>query len=104
MYVILTSKPELYHTDIADRAQIVESYEYHFYGRLRAVYDIARLDGETHIHIVEDQPPYVANTVRTKFLDKFDTLDEARQELQGLATFGSIRADLVLRQPVEQSR
>lgn len=97
MYVILTNKPGLYHTRIQDHADIVESYDYNFYGKLKAIYDIARLSQETHVQIIEDEPPYVANTVRTKFLDKFDSLEEARAELDNLATFGSIKADLVLR-------
>lgn len=100
MYVILANKPGVYRTTLLDHGKIVESYEYQLYGRTRAVYSIARLDGETHVQITEEEPPCIVNTVRTKFLDKFDSIEDARAELQDLATFGSIRADLVACEPV----
>ncbi|MGB6241364.1 MAG: ferredoxin [Castellaniella sp.] len=94
MYVIVTSKPGLFTStlDVADA--IVESYQYLFYGRCKAVFQLARLDAEAKVCIVEDEPPHTRNIVSTKFLDHFDTLDQARAELNHLVRFGSLDAVL----------
>jgi hypothetical protein len=37
---------------------------------------------------VDETPPLVVNLVPTKFLEKFDTVEGARHELQALASAG----------------
>lgn len=94
VYVILTSKPGQFHTELNDALQPVEAYDYVFYGRKRARYVIATLSGDTKIRIVEESASPTVNLVPSKFLPHFDTLELARAELQQLAHFGS--ADIAL--------
>jgi len=94
MYVILTSKPGLYTATLEAEDAVVESYKYLFYGRCKAVFHLAHLDAEAKVHIVEAEPPHVHNIVSAKFLDHFDTLDQARAELNHLVRFGSLDAVL----------
>ena len=64
MFVILTTKPGVFKTEISDGVVPVESYDYIFYGRKRANFTIAELakDG-ARITIVEDEPPQIVNSV-----------------------------------------
>lgn len=94
MFAILTSKPGQYHAEAGDGAQGVESYDYLFYGKLKAVFQIIELEHETRVCITEDTPPYIRNSVPTKFLEKFSTLEEARSSLQALVSFGKLDARL----------
>jgi hypothetical protein len=94
MYAIITSKPGQYQAQAGDGAVVIESYEYLFYGRLKAVYQLIELQGETRIRITEEDPPYTSNSVPTKFLEKFDTLEAARAELKHLTGFGGLEATL----------
>lgn len=94
MYIILTSKPGLYRTETDDRTRVVEAYDYLFYGQLKAVYQVAELHDRTQVRITEIDPPYVSNAIPTKFLDKFETLEAARTELQQLVHFGTLDARL----------
>lgn len=97
MYTILTSKPGLYNAQADEGSVVLETYEYLFYGRLKAIYQLVRLDRETRIRITEVDPPYTTNSVPTKFLDKFDTLEAARAELEHLVRFGGLDARLLRR-------
>lgn len=94
MYVIVTTKPGQYHSSIDHGGQIQESYEYVFYGRLKAIYQIVLLEGESRVTITEDSPPFIRNSVPTKFLEKYATLEQARQELEHLVGFGGLEATL----------
>ncbi len=95
MYIILTSKPGQFHTEAGNTLAIVEAYEYRFCGKVRAIFQIASLDADIKIRIVEDQPPYVVNHVPSKFLDKFESIELARKELWHLTKFGGIDASLI---------
>lgn len=93
MYVLLTNKFGEYRTELATGLTPVESYDYVFFGRKLANYTIAEMAGETtadilRIPIVEDEPPHIVNNVPSGLFPHFDTLDEARSELQTLTTFG----------------
>ena len=94
VYVILTSKPGQFHTEAGAGLEPVESYDYAFCGRTRARFVIARLAGPTRVRIVDETPPPAVNDIPTKFLEKFDTVESARRELQSLA--GSEGSDFVL--------
>jgi len=95
MYVILTSKPGIYHTESGPDATVLEAYEYRLNGVVQAVFRIATLQAGTRLRIVEDTPPNVVNEVPAKFLAQFDSLDAARQELHHLTRFGHLDASLV---------
>jgi len=97
MYVILTSKPGEFTTELGDGLTAVETYDYIFYGRKKAEYVIAELTGDTRVRIVDAADPSIVNSVPSKFLEKFDTLDGARAELGALTRFGNIDAQLVSR-------
>ncbi len=89
MYVILTSKSGQFHTEIIDNLRPVEVYDYLFYGQKKARFVIAELLGDTKIRVVEDQSAIV-NDVPAKFLEKFETVQLAFNELRHLTTFGAI--------------
>ncbi|WP_020204124.1 MULTISPECIES: hypothetical protein [Cupriavidus] len=102
MYVILSSKPGQFRTELVDGLVAVEAYDYLFYGRKTAQYVIAELAHPVKLKVVEETeadsaaPPLI-NYVPSKFLEKFDTLEDARQELRHLASFGSMDIALVRR-------
>lgn len=96
MYVILTSKPGKFHTEVPTSTCVVESYEYRFYGTIKAIFQIAQFENiPPKIRIVEDEPPYVANDVPSKFLEKFNSLENARAELRHLTKFGGLDSSLI---------
>jgi len=95
MYVILTSKPGQFHTDLDERLQQIEAYDYMFYGRKRAHFVIAKLEGEIKVRIVEETEHPAVNLVPSKFLPRFDTVEQAREELRQLSHFGRMQASLV---------
>ncbi|WP_422650314.1 Ferredoxin [Cupriavidus sp. H18C1] len=95
MYIILTSRPGQFRTEAVDGITPVERYEYRFYGKPTVRFVIAQLDHETKVRVVEETPPGIVNHVPTKFLDKYATVEAAREELRRLASFGSMELALV---------
>jgi hypothetical protein len=95
MYVILTSKPGQFRTEISEELRPVEAYDYLFCGRRRAHFVIASLTRDTKITIVDESSPPVVNRVPSKFLPRFETLEAARQELKSLTHFGDMDIALV---------
>ena len=95
MYVILTSKPGQFRTEINDDLQPVEAFDYLFCGRKRAHFVIASLARDTRITIADESIPPVVNRVPSKFLAKFETVDAARRELNSLTHFGNMDVSLV---------
>lgn len=96
MYLILTTKPGQFMTEISDGVVPVESYDYIFYGHKRANFTIAEIKNPVRITIVEDEPPRIVNKVPSKLFEKFETLEEARHELQTLTSYGSMDIALQL--------
>jgi hypothetical protein len=94
MYVILTSKSGEFRTEIGDGFEPIEAYDYHFYGRPRAHFVIASISGDPKVTIVDEAPPPTVNVIPSKFLPKFETLEDARRELQHLATTPSMDVTL----------
>lgn len=88
MYVILTSKPGQFRTEVTDGLAPVDAYEYVCAGRKRAHFVIARLESPTRVRIVDETPPEVVNLVPSKFLPRFDSVDGARREIEQLAAKG----------------
>jgi hypothetical protein len=84
-YVILTSKPGQFRTEVTEGLEPLEAYDYLCFGRKRAGFVIARLAAPMRIRIVDETPPPVVNYVPSKFLEKFETVEGARRELDGLA-------------------
>ena len=72
MYVILTSKPGLFRTEIVDGLRPLQAYDYLFYGIRKATFVIAELVKETKIRVV----------------------DETFRELQHLTTLGTMDTSL----------
>lgn len=98
MYVILTSKPGQFRTELAPGLQPVEAYDYLFYGKRKARFVIAALERETKVPVIDEVFPPVRNLVPSKFLERFESVEAARRELAHLTAFGSMQAELV---PVE---
>jgi hypothetical protein len=87
-YVILGSKPGIYHTEISDDVRICETYDYRFFGTTKARFVIAELLREHKIKIVDETPPATISQVPSKFLPHFPTVESARRHLQDLARTG----------------
>jgi hypothetical protein len=94
MYVILTSKPGQFRTEVVDGLLPVEAYDYIFGSTRKAHFVIAELTREIKVKVVDEVEPPVVNHVPSKFLEKFDSVEGARLELQHLTRFGSVRATL----------
>jgi hypothetical protein len=94
-YVILTSKPGQFRTELDDNLRQVEAYDYVAHGRNRARFVIAEVIKVGKIRIVEEGAPSVVNAVPSKFFPKFDSLEKARHELDQLAHSGSGKTSLV---------
>jgi hypothetical protein len=94
MYVILTSKPGQFRTEITEGLNPLEAYDYLFYGQKKAHFVIAELvKDDTRIRVVEEVSEIV-NNVPCKFLEKFDSRERAFRELEHLTTFGHMETSL----------
>lgn len=97
MYVVLTSKPGQFRTELDGAVEVLETWDYLFCGQLKARFVIARLPGEAKIRVVDETPPEVVNLVPSKFLPHFDSVEKARAELKTLAG-GGVEVRLVRRE------
>jgi hypothetical protein len=94
MYVILTSKPGQFRTEVNNDLRPVEAYDYLFCGSTKAHFVIAELlTASTKVRVVEDGADITndvpsANDVPSKFLPTFETVEQAVGELKHLTTFG----------------
>jgi hypothetical protein len=93
MYVILTSKPGNYRTEIRGGLRPLQAYDYLFYGQKKAHFVIAELLEDTKIRVIEDATSII-NDVPSKFFEKFETVERALAELKHLTSFGSVEAKL----------
>jgi ferredoxin len=98
MFVILTTKPGVFKSELGDGLAAVEVYDYFLFGRKKAQFVIASIEGSPKITIVEDEPPHIVNRIPSKFLQKYQTVAAAHQELQELTKFSSedVRLEKVL--------
>lgn len=95
MFIVATAKPGEYDAEPGDGLRPVETYQYLFYGELKAVFTVCEVVGEgARVSIIDAGDPSCVNAVPIKFYDAFDTVDDARAELDQLITFGSIDARL----------
>jgi hypothetical protein len=94
MYVILTSKPGQFRTEAGCGLRPLEAYDYLFYGQTRAHFVIAELlEDSTKVRVIEDDTSIV-NDVPSKFLEKFETTEQALKELRHLTSFGHMDTKL----------
>ena len=97
MFVILTTKPGIFRTELVEGLRAVETYDYLFCGRKRAEFVIAELSGEVRLRVIDEAEPPVVNEVPSKFLEKFPTVERAMAELRHLTAFGTMDAVLAKR-------
>ena len=95
MYVILTSKPGQYRTEITAGVRPVESYDYMYYGNRKARFVIAELISPAKIVVTDETPPQVVNHIPIKFFQQFSTVEQARVQLQDLTRQGDPQVALV---------
>jgi ferredoxin len=98
MYVILTTKPGVFKTELGEGLTAVDAYDYMLFGRRKSQFVIARIEGSPKIRIVEDEPPHLVNLIPSKFLQKYQSVQAAYEELRSLAKFSSdddVRLDQV---------
>lgn len=88
MFVILTSKPGNFRTEPVAGVEPVAAYDYMFFGQRKARFVIAKLEQDVKVRVIEDVPGGTVNLVTSKFLEKFDTLERAKAELDHLISFG----------------
>lgn len=95
MFTILTSKPGQYRTEPGDGMRKVESWDYLFYGRRHARFDIVEMEQDVKVRVIDEAGADVVNHVPSKFLEKFATIDAARASLRQLVKFGAMDITLV---------
>ncbi len=96
-YVILTSKPGVFRTELVEGLRPIETYDYVFCGRKRAEFTIAKLSGDVRLRVIDEADPPLLNLVPSKFLEKFETVERAHAELRHLTAFGGMDAVLTRR-------
>lgn len=94
-YMILTSKPGQFRTELGEDLRQIEAWDYFAHGRNRARFVIAEVIREAKIRVVDEGTPAVVNNVPSKFFPRFDSLEEARRELGRLAGSGNPNTSLV---------
>lgn len=95
MYVILTSKPGQFHTEVVEGLRPLAAYDYLFYGIRKATFVIAELVKETKVRVVDEAwSPPIVNEVPSKFLERFETPERALHELEHLTRFGHMDTKL----------
>lgn len=96
-YIILTNKKDEFSTDLTvEGIEPVESYDYFFYSEKKANYTIAKLlEDHIKVKLVEAEDETLINRVPAKLFETFDSLDDARGELQELISFGTMDTKLV---------
>lgn len=85
-YIILTNKED-YQTDLNnDGLNVVETYDYYFFDRLKAKYSIAEvLSDDIKIKLIEETEEKIyINEIPIKFFEAFETIEEAKEELNEL--------------------
>ncbi len=97
MFVILTSKPGQFRTELVNGLEHVEAFDYMFYGRCKAHFVIASLQEAVKVKVIDETPPEVVNFIPSKFLEKFETLEQARGVLQALVQKGDADVTLIQR-------
>ncbi|WP_198971375.1 ferredoxin [Xylophilus sp. ASV27] len=98
MYLVITSKPGQFRTETGAGLEPVESYDYLFCGRTKARFVIAELTGDlaaTRVRVVDESGEPSVNLVPAKFLERFESVAQARGALRHLTSFGSIDTALV---------
>lgn len=95
MYVILTSKPGAYRTEPNADIRLVEAWDYVLEGRVRARFQLGELLRETRVQVIGEGESSTVNTVPSKFLERCETLEAGRRELQQLCSFGTLDARLI---------
>lgn len=82
-YIVLTNK-ETFQTKVdSDGLEAIETYNFYFFDKIKAKYTIAKvLDDSIKINLYEkyEGKEYV-NNIRVKFFETFNTIKEAREEL-----------------------
>ena len=94
MFVILTSKPGQFRTEIISGLRPCERYDYLFYGEKKATFVIAELLEDSKLRVIDETPPVRINHVPSKFLPHFDSIESARAELAHLTHFGHMKVEL----------
>jgi hypothetical protein len=82
-YIVLTNKDTFQTILKNDGLEVIETYDFYFFGKLKAKYTIAKiLDENIKIQLYEqyEGKEYV-NQISVKFFEKFDTIEAAREEL-----------------------
>lgn len=93
MFLILTTKPGQFHTELTPDLIPVETHDYRMCGQHRARFVIAETGDGGKITVIDDASGTV-NQVPRKFFPRFETIEAARAELRTLVSFGSIDATL----------
>lgn len=94
MFLILTSRPGAYRTELTAGLTPVEAYDYVFCGAVRARFVIAERGSATRVAVIDEGTPPVVNHVPVKFFPRFATLEAARAELHHLVSFGTMQVSL----------
>ena len=95
MYLILTSKPGQFRTELVEGLRRIESFDYFFFDRCKARFVIAQVASDCRVAVIDEAPPGVVNHVPVKFFEKFETVELARAALRQLVREGDADVRLV---------
>jgi hypothetical protein len=82
-YIVLTNK-DTFQTILENEGlQVVETYDFYFFEKLKAKYTIAKvIDENIKIQLFEEfEGKEYVNHIAVKFFERFETIEAAREEL-----------------------
>ncbi len=87
MFVILTSKLDEFNAQPEAGLTIIKSYEYFFYKKKKAIFNIARIDSDVaRVSVIEAGENGSRNSIPIKLFESFESLDMAEKELAHLTS------------------
>ena len=95
MFIIITSKTDEFDAKPESGLTIINSFEYFFYNKKKALFDIAKVDSnKARVSVVEVGEKGSKNSIPIKFFENYDSLEAAEKELAHLVYSKVMDVDL----------
>ena len=95
MFVILSSRPGQYRTELGDGLEMCETYDYLFCGQPKARFVIAALLREVKVRVIDETPPERVNEIPASSCRNLRRSRMPARNCIGLTSFGGM--DTMLR-------
>ncbi|MED1472256.1 hypothetical protein [Bacillus salipaludis] len=104
-YIVLTNKDTFQTSLENDGLEPVETYHFYFFDKLKAKYTIAKvLDEKIKIKLFEEfEGKEYVNHIGVKFFERFETIEDAREELNEIVKASGNSVDSVNSKLVKSS-